>query len=182
MFEEIGERELDTTIGALEMLKIYKIQSNYNDYKNECSIGLTLFDREFNSYNECYGIVQNNIFESIIKKISSKITMEEYDADEFSFITTNDTEISDEEKEDILNDTHIVVIPVKTKNSKKLIAKFKKVVNSVGNTEEYFDDVVFYNNNCISIVVDKSEVTEVLIESDLIELLYECKRNGVLLC
>lgn len=183
MFEELGDRELDMSIYALEMLKVYKIQSINNDFNKEDNINLNKYDKEFMSYNDCYGQLEDELFENIILKISDKITIEQYSSTQLPFnIGSNDAELSQEDIEDILSNGHIVVIPVKSENPEAISKEFAKVVNPSGMFEECFDDFVFYYDDYIYILMDYTAAIEVLLCGDLVELLYNYKSCGVLLC
>lgn len=183
MFEELGARELDMSIYALEMLKVYKIQSINNDFNKEDIISLIKYDKEFMSYNDCYDQLEDELFESIILKISDKITIDRYSPNQLPFnIGSNDDELSQEDIEDILSNGHIVAIPIKSENPEDISREFAMVVNPSGMFEECFDDFVFYYNDYIYILMDSTAAIEVLLCGDLIELLYNYKRCGVLLC
>ena len=181
MYQDLGENEVDMVLSALEILKIYKIQSINTDYNIESIIDTSLVDKESIGYNQSYGETGDILFQEFIEKISNKIKIESYTPLKFPFIKNDDYPFL-EEQNDALTDCYVLIIPIKSNNLDRILKRFHKNIDSVGIIEEYFNDVVFYGNSCINILIGMDCTPDVFLDAKLVELLYEYKRSGELLC
>lgn len=182
MFVDLGEREKDVSLYAIEMLKVYKIQSLYNDYTRDTIIPLEAFDREMMDYNNSYDQGEDELFEFLIQKISQSITRCHYSLEEFPFIETNDPELTSDDIDDMLSNTTVMTIPIISETPQNVLNEFKKIVPLVGIIDEYFDDTIFYQNGCIYMIMDSSSAIDVLVSMEFVKLLYGYRDCGILPC